>query len=91
MDATTASAHLVWSELDDEIIVLDTASGDFYSLNKTATEVWKALEAQTPLEDIAANMAAKYGISPAQATADVLELTREFEDMKLRSERKDQP
>lgn len=85
MDLTTASAHLVWSELDDEIIVLDTSSGDFYSLNKTATEVWKALEAQTPVEHIAASLATKYGISPAQATADVLELTNEFRDMKLRS------
>ena len=82
---TTATAHLVWSELDDEIIVLDTSSGDFYSLNKTATEVWKALERQTPVEDIAVGLVVKYGITPAQATADVLELTQEFRDMKLRT------
>jgi Coenzyme PQQ synthesis protein D (PqqD) len=84
MDGTTAPAHLVWSELDDEIIVLDTSSGDFYSLNKTATEVWKALEAKTPVEQIAAGLASRYGIDPAQAMADVLELTREFQDLGLR-------
>ncbi len=85
MDVTTAGAHLVWSELDDEIIVLDTSTGDFYSLNKTATEVWKALEAQTPVEQIAASLATKYGVAHEQAVADVLELTKEFHDMKLRS------
>lgn len=85
MDVTTAGAHLVWSELDDEIIVLDTSTGDFYSLNKTATEVWKALDAQTPVEHIAASLATKYGVPHAQAVADVIELTKEFHEMKLRS------
>jgi len=84
MGESTNGAHLVWSEMEDEIIILDTSTGDFYSLNKTATEVWKALEAQTPIEHIATDLATKYGVGHAEALADVLELTKEFQDLKLR-------
>ena len=84
MESTTASPHLVWSELDDEIIVVDTASGDFFSFNRTATEVWKGLEAGMAPDRIAESLADTYGISRAQAMTDVQDLIREFRDMKLR-------
>lgn len=74
----------MWSEVDNEVIVLDTSSGDFYSLNETATEVWKALEAKDPVETIAAHLSAKYGIDLARATEDVTALAAEFRAMRLR-------
>ena len=82
MSAT--SPNVVWSEVDNEVIVLDTSSGDFYSLNATATEVWKGLESNDSLETIAAHLSAKYGIDVAQAGQDVSALAEEFRAMKLR-------
>lgn len=82
---STASPNVVWSELDNEVIVLDTSSGDFYSLNETATEVWKALESTRSPQDIAVTLSNKYGIALEQAEADVAELVEEFRAMKLRS------
>lgn len=81
----TTSPNVVWSEVDNEVIVLDTSSGDFYALNETATEVWKALEANDSVETIAAHLSAKYGIDVARATKDVSALTAEFRAMKLRN------
>ncbi len=80
----TASPNVVWSEVDNEVIVLDTSSGDFYSLNGTATEVWKGLESNDSVETIAAHLSAKYGIDLPAAAADVSALAEEFRTMKLR-------
>jgi len=79
-----ATPNIVWSELDNEVILLDTSSGDFYSLNETATEVWKRLESNDSVHQIATHLAAKYGIDLAQAAADVSELVEAFRTMKLR-------
>ena len=81
----TTSPNVVWSEVDDEVILLDTSSGDFYSLNETATEVWKGLESNDSVDAIAAHLSAKYGIDVARAAADVSALAEEFRAMKLRN------
>ena len=80
----TASPNVVWSEVDNEVIVLDTSSGDFYSLNETATAVWKGLESNDSVDTIAARLSAKYGIDLARTAADVSALAEEFRAMKLR-------
>src|SRR6478609_10667795 len=68
---SATSPNVVWSEVDNEVIVLDTSSGDFYSLNATASEVWKGLESDDTLDTIAARLSANYGIDVARAAEDV--------------------
>jgi len=81
---SATSPNVVWSEVDNEVIVLDTSSGDFYSLNATASEVWKGLESDDTLDTIAARLSANYGIDVARAAEDVSALAEEFRAMKLR-------
>lgn len=79
----TANENVIWSEMDGEVILLDTASGEFYSLNETATEAWQGLERGETLDQIAASFADKYGVPAAQAQADVAELIAELRALGL--------
>jgi len=51
------SAHLVVEELQDELMVYDTARNKAFCLNQTAAYVWQHSDGKTPIAEIAERMA----------------------------------
>ena len=56
-------------ELDDELIVLDLDQGEYYSLNSSGAEVWKALGAGRGLHWIRDQRVARWPIPPEEGMA----------------------
>jgi hypothetical protein len=51
---------IVYRVVDGEAIILDVGSGEHFSLNKTATEVFICLDQNRPISSLLAEQAGKY-------------------------------
>jgi hypothetical protein len=64
--------------MDGEAILINLATGTYYSMDEAAGEVWTLIEQGLSLDGIAAAVAARYEVSPEQAREDVLRLGTEL-------------
>jgi hypothetical protein len=62
------------SKLDNETILLNIDTGDYYTLNNTGAEIWVLLDSALPVGEIIDVVAAKFSISRDKSTNDVLAL-----------------
>ncbi|MGE0353069.1 MAG: PqqD family protein [Gemmatimonadales bacterium] len=53
-------------QLDDELILLDLRGGEYFSLNASGAQVWRALEAGTPLEMMAQELGGDWPVDVGQ-------------------------
>ena len=83
MTEAETESKLVWNVFDGEATVLDVATGNYFSLNAIATEVWQSLQENQSPDEIARMLSAKYGIDNATAQNDVNELIAELRDAKI--------
>jgi hypothetical protein len=65
-------------EADGSYWAFNVQSGSHYELNETAYRVLRGIEAHRTLEEIAAELAAEYGIPGCQAESDVNEALEAF-------------
>ncbi len=65
----TISPSIRTRELDDELIVLDLNQGEYYSLNSSGAEVWKALEAGQGLDWIRVEVVSRWPIPSEEGMA----------------------
>ena len=85
MNATTwqRNNHWVGTQIDDAFVMLDFESGTYVSLNKTATDVWNALEQPTSAENIISILTERYEVSGDQCAAAVDRVLADFQTKRL--------
>jgi len=66
-----ASKNVHSQKFDDEIIILDTKSGVYFSLRTSAVDIWSQIEACAPQSAIAAALIARYDADPDMIVAAV--------------------
>jgi len=66
--------NLASTIIDGDAVLVNLATGVYYSLDGTAGAVWQMIEAGHNLEEIADRLAARYETTRAQALEDVLKL-----------------
>lgn len=58
--------HVVWRKKQDLLVVLDTDSGHYYTLNPTAMDLWLGLiQDGKPLEEVLQEIRDKYADPPS--------------------------
>ena len=65
-------ADVPWKQLDETVVILDLASGDFFELDEVAGHIWKALDGAATLAEIGQALATEYGIANDTALSDVM-------------------
>jgi len=75
------SPDVIATDLGDELILLDPRRGEMFGLNESGRRVW--LDLEESLDDVAAAIAAEFGIEPARARADVETLLAALTDAGL--------
>jgi hypothetical protein len=71
-----ANPNVVVQQTNDGAILMDMASGDCFELNRLGAEVWARLgKGESPTE-LAASVAAGYGVPAATVESDVQALLR---------------
>ena len=65
--------------IDDEIVVMNLSSGDFFSLTGTARAIWLLLDGTRDLAAVTAALAADYGAEPDAIGPEVADFVTELE------------
>lgn len=74
---------LLWRVVAGEALLLDTISGNYFSMNPVATRIWEKLAAGETPERVAASIAETYSISLETAREDIEELLTEMRDANI--------
>ncbi|MGH7576831.1 MAG: PqqD family protein [Longimicrobiales bacterium] len=82
MSVYKAERDVISTDLGHEIILLDPASGEMFSLNETGRSVWLALPASS-VEQIAASLSARFDVTMDRARNDVRSLLHALEQAGL--------
>jgi hypothetical protein len=78
----STNPDVIETDLADELILLDPATQQMFSLNATGRAIWRALPAPGEAE-LAEAVAAQFEVTAEQACADVQALLRQLLDAKL--------
>lgn len=77
---------VLWRELAGEAILLDPQEGCSYNLNAVGTLIWKMLDGEHSISDIAAAICEKYEVEQKQAIEDIELLLNDLRNNKLLSD-----
>ena len=69
--------------IDGEAILINLASGIYYSMAGVGSVIWSLIAAGHRLEDVATTIAARYEVAPEQAQADVQRVATELVEHRL--------
>lgn len=67
----------LYSEIDDEIIMLSVNNGEYYGLNSIGSEIWNLLEESITFQELVEQLLSKFEVDKDTCiieTADFLEL-----------------
>lgn len=79
------NSSVLWRELDGEAILLNPKEGCSYNLNNVGTLIWKMLDGEHSIEDIAKTICEHYEVESEQAIQDVKQLLNELRENNLLS------
>jgi len=65
---------VIATDLANELILLDPATGEMFSLNTTGRAIWQALDGRTTVADVSAAIGRAFDVSPERVDADVRQL-----------------
>jgi hypothetical protein len=77
-DTLAAATDVLAREVDGEIVILSLDRASYFGLNKSGAYVWQAIVDKQPLREAATALGRTYGIPPAQADNDVLDVARQL-------------
>lgn len=63
--------RFVETDIDDEVVVMDLSSGNFFSLKDTALEIWRLIDGTRDRASITAALAAAYTVQDSEIAEDV--------------------
>lgn len=59
------------TRIDDEVVLMDLANGDFFSIAGSALEIWELIDGQRDRDAILAEPAATFAMPPAELAGDL--------------------
>jgi hypothetical protein len=75
--------EVVYETVDDETIIVNLDTGNYYDLNHVGAYIFKAIEVQANLEQIAAALCDRYAVDQATVGSDLDQLVTELIDERL--------
>ena len=66
-----AAGSYAETAIDDEIVVMSLASGDFFSLTGIARDIWLRIDGTLDRDGLVADLALEYGVPETTVGADV--------------------
>jgi len=77
------SGSITWRKVNNEAVILNLETSEYYSANHTGTLIWEFLAKNQPTEKIVQALTAEYGISAEEAGSDTEEFYRKLLGMGL--------
>ncbi|NLX08713.1 MAG: PqqD family protein [Chloroflexi bacterium] len=73
----------IFSELDDEIVILNLQQGMYYGLNAVGSRVWKLIQEPQTVDAIRDTLLQEYDVAPEICEYDLFELLHDLADKRL--------
>jgi hypothetical protein len=80
---TARSSELSWRQIEDEVVVLDSRTNLYLSLNGAGALLWQRLVEGAAMPELVGLLQATYGIDEGRATADVDAFVTQLADQGL--------
>jgi len=65
------ASRYAWKTYKNEVVILDTTSGDYFLLNETASLIWEGLLSQQDPRGICHQLVQKYEVAEEKALQDM--------------------
>jgi len=82
-DTVTISPNLRFSEIVDEVVLLDLASEKFYCLDEVGTQIWRLLQKNRSLRSVYEILREEFDVESARLENDLLKHISELADAGL--------
>lgn len=69
--ALNISRYVVWSDVDDDLLLFDQRSGSYHALNAVAARVWRGVASGMAVPALVEELAHQYAAPPERIRADV--------------------
>lgn len=79
----SAVETVIWRLVDDEVLLLDTNTGNYLSLNRSGSRIWTLLLEGNSVAQIAKLVSTEFGVSEEVVRGDVLAIVDELERERL--------
>ena len=86
----TRNEAIVFTDLDDTIVMMDIDEGQYYELDPIGARIWALVEAPRPVAEICDALAGEYDVDPdtcRQDTLEFLQTASEHRIVQVRSNR----
>ena len=64
---------IVFTDLDDTIVMMDVDEGQYYELDPIGTRIWTLIEAPRPVAEICEALAGEFDVDPGTCRDDTLD------------------
>jgi hypothetical protein len=68
-----------WKEMDGLVIVVNTVSGNYYSLNKTASDIWQEVVAGKSVQEVHEGITKKYTVDEETLREDIKKCVEDWQ------------
>ncbi|MFI5350572.1 MAG: PqqD family protein [Elusimicrobiota bacterium] len=72
------AAHVAWRRVENEGVILDLNSSNYFSLNDVGVLIWEKLGSGESLESVQAAVCEEFDVPPDQALRDIKALVKEL-------------
>ena len=72
---------MIFTDLDDTVVMMDADKGMYYELDPIATRVWTLLETARSVAEVCDVLAGEYDVSSEVCRRDVLALLRQAQEL----------
>ncbi len=79
----TLSKNVFAQEIDEETIILDSETQEYFSINEIGKVIWSLIEEKKNLEEIKAEMLDMYEVPEEQIEKDLLNFIQALEQKRL--------
>jgi hypothetical protein len=86
----TRSPSVSFETVGGEAVLIQTDSGDFFSLSRVGLEFWSLLDGSGSITQHGRKIAEKYGVDPDEVITDLLDLAANMLENNLLEERRPQ-
>jgi len=75
--------ELLSSDMDDELVMMDLESNNYYGLNKVGKDIWEKIEEPTTLEELCSDLIKKYNVSFDKCKEDITPFLEKLQEMNI--------
>ncbi len=63
---------LVYSEIDNEVVILSIANGEYYNLNSVGSDIWHLLDNESSFKNLLSQLMQTYQVSEEACLSDTM-------------------